>query len=152
MQNSIKRADRSDEFVDSKRFRIQMQKEHILQKLKEKGYRLTKQRVTVIDIILKFDCCSCKEILYRTSKINKSIGSATIYRTLNMLEEIGAIHRRSIYEFSALKEEGVLVILENGSELHLSSEEWNKVTQKGLEICGYLNGEKIISIEHAKGF
>ena len=72
-----------------------MQREMILQKLKEAGFRITKQRIAVIDIILENDCSSCKEIIYKTAKINKEIGAATIYRTLNMLEEIGAVNRRS---------------------------------------------------------
>ena len=80
--------------------------------------------------------------------MNKSIGTATIYRTLNMLEEIGAINRRSSYQVSAVENEksGVVVMLENGEEIHLDTEEWNEVMQKGLETCGYLKGEKILSI------
>ena len=86
--------------IDFENFRIHMQREMILRKLKEGGYRITKQRIAVIDIILENDCGSCKEILYKTSKINKKIGTATVYRTLNMLEEIGAINRRNLYKFS----------------------------------------------------
>ena len=81
--------------------------------------------------------------------MNKSIGTATIYRTLNMLEEIGAINRRSSYQVSPVENEnsGAVVMLENGEEIHLDAEEWNKVMQKGLETCGYLNGEKILSVK-----
>ena len=60
--------------IDFENFRIHMQREMILRKLKEGGYRITKQRIAVIDIILENDCGSCKEILYKTSKINKKIG------------------------------------------------------------------------------
>ena len=56
--------------IDFENFRIHMQREMILRKLKEGGYRITKQRIAVIDIILENDCGSCKEILYKTSKIN----------------------------------------------------------------------------------
>lgn len=90
--------------IDFENFRIHMQREMILRKLKEGGYRITKQRIAVIDIILENDCGSCKEILYKTSKINKKIGTATVYRTLNMLEEIGAINRRNLYKFSEMTE------------------------------------------------
>ena len=88
--------------IDFENFRIHMQREMILRKLKEGGYRITKQRIAVIDIILENDCGSCKEILYKTSKINKKIGTATVYRTLNMLEEIGAINSRNLYKFSEM--------------------------------------------------
>ena len=42
-----------------------MQREIILTKLKEKGCRITKQRLRLIDIILQYECSSCKEIFYR---------------------------------------------------------------------------------------
>jgi Fur family ferric uptake transcriptional regulator len=129
-----------------------MQKEHILQKLKKEGYRVTKPRIAVIDIILERDCGSCKEIIYWISKTNKSIGTATIYRTLNMLEEIGAINRRSSYQVSPVENENssVVVMLENGEKIHLDAEEWNEVMQKGLETCGYLKGEKVISVTKSR--
>ena len=146
MRNTTKKM---DQFTEAEKFWIRMQKEHILQKLKKEGYRVTKPRIAVIDIILERDCGSCKEIIYWISKTNKSIGTATIYRTLNMLEEIGAINRRSSYQVSVVENEnsGVVVMLENGEEIHLDAEEWNEVMQKGLETCGYLNGEKILSVK-----
>ena len=147
MKNAAKITKQQEETLKLEKFRIQMQREHILQKLKEQGYRVTKQRIAVIDIILENDCGSCKEIFYRTSKVNKNIGAATIYRTVKMLEEIGAIHRRNIYQPSGMEESGVvLVTLMDGTELHLTAEEWNEVVQKGMEACGYLEGEKILSI------
>ena len=42
--------------------RTQMQKEIILQKLKERGCRITRQRKMLLDVILNEDCSSCKEI------------------------------------------------------------------------------------------
>ncbi|MGN0136082.1 transcriptional repressor [Anaerotignum sp.] len=141
---------KKEDSMDLEKFRIQMQREMILQKLKEGGYRITKQRIAVIDIILENDCGSCKEIFYKTAKINKKIGAATIYRTINMLEEIGAINRRNLYKLSDLTggsgEEMVLVLLEDGEELQLTSEEWNEVLQMGLQACGYLEDEKIVSV------
>ena len=41
--------------IDFENFRIHMQREMILRKLKEGGYRITKQRIAVIDIILEND-------------------------------------------------------------------------------------------------
>lgn len=142
--------EKAEDLMDPEKFRIQMQREMILQKLKEGGYRITKQRIAVIDIILENDCGSCKEIFYKTAKVNKKIGAATIYRTINMLEEIGAINRRNLYKLSDLTEgvgeEMVIVMLEDGEELQLTYEEWNEVMQVGLQACGYLEDEKIISV------
>ena len=128
-------------------FRIQIQREGILQKLRERGYRMTKQRIAVIDIILENECGSCKEIIYHVSKVNKAIGTATIYRTINILEEIGAICRRNIYRLSDIKEiSGVMIMLEGGEEIHITPEEWNEVIRLGLAACGYKNEKKVLSI------
>jgi Fur family ferric uptake transcriptional regulator len=71
-----------------------MQKDLIIQKLREQGCRITKQRLMILDIILQEDCSCCKEIYYKASKLDSRIGSATVYRMINTLEEIGAISRK----------------------------------------------------------
>lgn len=71
-------------------------KERIIQKMKEQGCRITRQRLILLDVILENDCSSCKEIYYRASKRDKSIGAATVYRMFNTLEEIGAVTRKNI--------------------------------------------------------
>ena len=71
------------------------QKELIVEKLKENGCRITKQRLILLDVILSQECGSCKEIYY---KIDDSIGTATVYRMINTLEEIGAINRKNMYK------------------------------------------------------
>ena len=73
-------------------------KEQIVEKLKENGCRITKQRRMLIDIILENDCSSCKEIFYKASRADEKIGVATVYRMINALEEIGAISRRNMYK------------------------------------------------------
>ena len=79
---------------DSRNYRrTQMQKEMIIQKLKEQGCRITKQRLMLLDIILEEEFSCCKEIYYKASKLDDKIGSATVYRMINTLEEIGAISR-----------------------------------------------------------
>jgi Fur family transcriptional regulator, ferric uptake regulator len=78
--------------------RSKMQKDIILQMLKKKGCRITKQRMMLLDIILEEDCSCCKEIYYKASKIDPKIGTATVYRMINTLEEIGAISRKNMYK------------------------------------------------------
>lgn len=75
----------------------QMQREMILEKLKEKGCRITKQRLHLIDIILENEVSSCKEIFYKALELDDKIGVATVYRMINLLEEIGAISRKNMY-------------------------------------------------------
>ena len=55
-----------------------MQKDLIIQKLREQGCRITKQRLMILDIILQEECSCCKEIYYKASKLDSRIGSATV--------------------------------------------------------------------------
>ena len=71
--------------------RTQMQKEIVIQRLREQGCRITKQRLMLLDVILNEDCSCCKEIYYRAAEVDPGIGAATVYRMVNLLEEIGAI-------------------------------------------------------------
>ena len=70
-----------------------MQREMIIQKLKESGCRITKQRLMLLDIILEEDCSCCKEIYFKASKVDPKIGVATVYRMVSTLEEIGVFSR-----------------------------------------------------------
>ena len=72
-------------------------KEQIVEKLKENGCRITKQRLMLIDIILENDCSSCKEIFYQASKADDKIGLPTVYRMFNALEVFGAISPKNVY-------------------------------------------------------
>ena len=62
-------------------------KEAIVQKLKASGCRITKQRLMLLDIILEENCSCCKEIYYRASRIDPSIGTATVYLSLIHISE-----------------------------------------------------------------
>jgi Fur family ferric uptake transcriptional regulator len=70
------------------------QKEHIMQRLRDNGCRITNQRKIILDIILEGECTSCKEIYYKALKIDSTIGIATVYRMVNTLEELGTITRK----------------------------------------------------------
>ena len=70
----------------------------IISELKKNGCRITSQRKLLIDVILQDECSCCKEIYYKAAKKDSSIGTATVYRMINTLEDIGVISRRSIYE------------------------------------------------------
>ena len=43
-------------------------------------------------------CSSCKEIFYLASQKDEELGLATVYRMVNVLEEIGVISRKIVYE------------------------------------------------------
>lgn len=77
--------------------KTEMQKEIIIQKLRDSGCRITRQRQILLDVILQEDCDCCKEIYYKAAAIDSGIGAATVYRMINLLEEIGAIDRKNMY-------------------------------------------------------
>ena len=130
--------------------RTQMQKEMIIEKLKEHGGRITKQRRMLLDIILENECSSCKEIFYKASKIDRRIGAATVYRMINALEEIGAISRKNMYRvaFSSdcTMEDACTVVLDDATIYHLSAKMWNRVVLEGLHACGYARDQKLVSV------
>ena len=131
-------------------YRIQMRKEKILKKLREAGFRITRQRITILEIILSGNCSSCKEIYYLASEIDSGIGAATVYRMVNLLEEIGAISRKNQYEISQAEDDMsdtvCKVELDDHSVRQLSGQMLRSVLQAGLKECGYLDSEKIVSV------
>ena len=130
--------------------RTQMQKDLMIEKLKEKGYRITKQRLALIDIILANECSSCKEIYYKAMKMDDRIGTATVYRLVNTLEEIGAISRKNLYKIAYSEhcsmEDACTVMLDDNTSYHLSAKNWNNVIKAGLTAYGYLKNQNVISI------
>ncbi len=130
--------------------RTRMQKEMIIEKLRGQGCRITKQRLMLLDIILEEDCSCCKEIYYRASKIDPGIGTATVYRMVNTLEEIGAISRKNMYKIACGSEceaeDTCTIELDDETAFHLSAGKWKAVILAGLKACGYIDGQNIKSV------
>lgn len=145
MHNNIEKKKNCDTYE-----RTQMQKEIIIQRLKEQGCRITKQRLMLLDIILAEDCSCCKEIYYKASKLDDRIGSATVYRMVNTLEEIGAISRKNMYKIACSEEyenDNVCTIeLDDDTKVELSAGKWEQVIQAGLSACGYVDGQTVRNI------
>lgn len=75
-------------------------KQYIIGTLKKNGCRITSQRLLLIDIILQDECCCCKEMYYRALEKDPSIGMATVYRMVKILEETGLIQRKNMYRIA----------------------------------------------------
>ena len=98
----------------------------------------------MLDIILQEECACCKEIYYKAASVDPSIGAATVYRMVNLLEEIGAISRKNMYRIYCgmnCDREGTCIIeLDDQSICRLSSSEWyNVIIGRSVVpgICGY---------------
>ena len=81
-----------------------MSQEMILGRLRERGFRITKQRKLIISTILENDCSCCKEIYYQVREKDQTVGIATVYRMIKTLEEAGVIDRRNMYRIGSLQE------------------------------------------------
>lgn len=66
-----------------------------LEVLKNKGYKITRQRKEVLEILQECDKehMNTDEILNRLAKSDKDVGVATVYRTLGMLVDVGLAYK-----------------------------------------------------------
>ena len=82
--------------------------------------------------------------------VDPSIGAATVYRMVNLLEEIGAISRKNMYRISCgmnCDREGTCIIeLDDQRICRLSSSEWYNVISEGLRCLGYVGTQKVVSV------
>ena len=145
IENKIRCADNND-----KLHRTEMQKELVIQKLREQGCRITKQRQILLNVILQEECTSCKEIYYKAASIDPGIGAATVYRMVNLLEQIGAISRVNLYEVnceSGTKQEEHVIELDDSSVRVLTEPEWMRVIERGLRACGYIDRQNVRTVK-----
>ena len=133
--------------------RSNMQRSAIMNRLRQAGCRITKQRKIILDIILQEECTCCKEIYFLASKRDPNIGMATIYRMINLLEEIGALKRKRAYRIC--NEESPVHIcsvkLDDYTSIRLDGEKLRQVIEKGMESFGYLHDRRVRSITMESG-
>ncbi|MGF0034482.1 Fur family transcriptional regulator [Bariatricus sp. SGI.154] len=70
--------------------------EAVVRQLKEKGYRITVQRKMLLQIILSNEYSSCKEIYFAAKAKDNKVGIATVYRTIQLLEDMELIHKEMV--------------------------------------------------------
>ncbi len=71
--------------------------DNLMEKLKDKGFKLTPQRRCVIDTILENEGkhLSTEEIYDLVKKKYPEIGLATVYRTMQILGEVGLVYKHN---------------------------------------------------------
>lgn len=135
----------------------------ILGVLKEKDFRLTPQREAILRILLsgEINHMTAEEIYTVTRDKNPEIGLATVYRTLDLFENLGIVSRLDFceggrkYELSSDKERHYhhhLVCLSCGEiiefnedllddlEDRIASQSKFKITDHSLRFFGYCQG------------
>ena len=68
----------------------------VIRQLKGNGYRITEQRRLLIQLILENEYSSCKEIYFAAREENHNVGLATVYRMVQLLEDMGLIHKQMV--------------------------------------------------------
>lgn len=142
-----------EKYIEEEPFhRTEMRRQLIIDQLKEKGCRITRQRKLLLDIILEGECGCCKDIYFLAAKEDDKVSIATVYRMVNLLEEIGAISRKNMYRISCTpmvqRETGDVCIaeLDDGTVCRLSASDFTRVLAVGLKEWGYLDGQKISKV------
>ena len=141
------------------------QRDLIVQQLRDSGCRITKQRLIILDIILDGDPSCVKEIYREAVKKDRNIGSATVYRMVNTLEEIGVINRKNMYQVDCSCcdhhcedddcddecmgdceqcESRVVITLDDNSHMVIERGELQDLVYEGLKATGRIDGTKKI--------
>lgn len=70
-----------------------MNSSEVYKLLRQNGCRVTRQRRLIVDVILKNDHTTCKDLYYQVARKDETIGVATVYRMVRQLEDIGILRR-----------------------------------------------------------
>ncbi len=109
--------------------------------LKQRGYKITKSRFDIIDLIAKYGShFEIEELVDWISQRNRKVASrSTIYRTVKLLQEFGAIreviklNNRTIYEFIVGRPHHEhLVCIECGKIIEFNRDEIEELQE---EVC-----------------
>lgn len=126
--------------------KLQESVEEYLRSLQERGFRITSQRRLIVETILRnWDKHpNVRELLDLIQKKDPSIGLATIYRTVELLVEMGLLHEVNLDEgFSRFEvprgEIHFHIICRNcGKMMHFEDEnEKGEVAEKWVEEMGF---------------
>jgi len=112
--------------------------------LREAGVRITKPRKVILKILGEMeDHPDAMEIFRRAVKIDATISLATVYRTMKLLEEQGAVHRHSFeggparFENADGDHHDHIIDLDTGDVIEFHSEKIEQLQQQIADELGY---------------
>ena len=111
--------------------------------LRDRGYRITPQRQLVFEAVVALDHATPEELLARVQDTAEGVNLSTVYRTLEVLEEVGLVththlgHGASTYHPATAAQ-----------HLHLVCRACGSVTEADVTLADQLVG----SLERAHGF
>ena len=112
--------------------------------LRAAGLRMTAQRRLIINVLAEIDDHpDANEIFHRAFAKDKSLSLSTVYRTMRVLEQKGAIHRhafsdgRSRYEHADSQHHDHLIDLQSGRVIEFRSEKIERLQAEIAAELGY---------------
>lgn len=112
--------------------------------LREAGIRLTRPRRIILGILSESeDHPDAMEIFRRAVKVDESISLATVYRTMKLLEELGAVHRHTFeggparFEHADGEHHDHLIDLDTGQVVEFHSETIERLQEQIADELGY---------------
>ena len=124
--------------------RKRIAREKFIEYLKSKGLKLTKQRKELLEEVLDYEGhFEIEDIVHKIKNKNLPISRATVYRTLNLLKDLGIItevikyNNRTIYELSLKDHHDHLICRKCGKIIEFSEEEIENLQNKICEEYGF---------------
>lgn len=120
-----------------------LQKHDYVAKLREAGVRITRQRQVILQILSDTDDHpDALEIFQRASAVDPSISLSTVYRTMKLLEEKGAIQRHEFEGGRARFEQATghhdhLIDIETGDVIEFHSRKLEALQEEIARELGY---------------
>lgn len=113
------------------------------QRCMEAGLKMTGPRKTILKVLSEAtDHPSVESVYERAKEVDPSISIATVYRTLNMLDELDLVTRHEFNESFSRYEANMehhhhLIDLETGKVVEFQNEALEKLKMKIAEELGY---------------
>ena len=128
-----------------------LSEDNIIARLKEKGLRLTEPRKLIINIVANEDFSCCKEVYFLAHKKDPNIGIATVYRMINILEEIGAISRKNLQKTVCTgrccdMKGGCTIVTDKSKQIILSEADIEEALKYIMEKNGYSTVDEIRAV------
>lgn len=116
----------------------------LLQALRADGVRVTRQRTAILRVLTQAeDHPDANELHLRAKEIDPTVSLATVYRTLSVLENQGAIHRHAFegggarFETADVPHHDHLIDVETGDVIEFSSDKIEQLQAMIAEELGY---------------
>ncbi len=114
------------------------------EELRRAGVRITRPRRIIVEILTATeDHPDATEIFRRAIEIDKSISLSTVYRTMKLLEGLGAIHRHAFeggpsrFEQAAGDHHDHLIDIDTGGVIEFRSPKIEELQQEIARSLGY---------------